>query len=222
MPPESTSWEPRRKLPSLPWGSILLFFLFGGLIAAAFYHRCPRWRDTIVFVGSVLGGTAGLYSLLLAVEQYEASVAQHRAGVEQSQRQMAHHLIERWNNPAMETQKNVLREVLHLRAGAAPINPVIYAVTKNKNSGKLEAPADEHKQQRSDVVAILSFCEEVALAVNVGSANEDLVRRYFEQVLADIFDGFYTWIDAERGAQGDNELYAELQTVVRKWKTPRS
>ena len=217
MPQENPQGEPRRKLPSLPWGSILLFFLFGGLIAAGFYHRCPPWRDTIVFIGSVLGGTAGLYSLLLAVEQYEASVAQHRAGVAQSQRQMAHHLIERWNDPQIERQKDILRTVLHPQHGAAAIDPAIYAV--RRINGKLEAPTDRSK--RSDVVAILSFCEEVALAVNVGSANEDLVRRYFEQVLSDIFDGFSTWIDAERGAQGDNELYAELQTVVRKWKTPK-
>jgi hypothetical protein len=50
-----------------------------------------------------------------------------------------------------------------------------------------------------------------------------LVRRYFEQVLADIFYGFENWIAKEREAQGDTDgdLYGELQTVVAKWKMPR-
>ena len=56
---------------------------------------------------------------------------------------------------------------------------------------------------RSDIVAILSFWEEVALAVRTKTANEEKVRRFFEPVMIQGYQFMKLWIDNERTVDND-------------------
>jgi hypothetical protein len=190
------------------------------LTPTVIYYRASKSdRETIVFFGSVFGGLLALYTLVLGVEQYEA-------GVEQSKRQLAHHLIERWNDTEMETQKDVLRA-----AFGGTLKPEDFARDKKPNFAANAVDyrkREKWEKQRSQIVAILSFCEEVALSVNTGSANEDLIRRWMELILLQTFAKFAGWMEGETRfiMQGSPvevngeihlEVYEELEKAVRRW-----
>ncbi len=145
----------RIQWPAVPKGSpirvVVPAFVIAGLFLAWLYQGAsPNGKQTIVFCASVLGGAFALYSYLWNVEQ--------------SRSELAHQLIQRWNDPTLEAQKEILREVIHHNT-----NPAQYAVTAQG------PPTGAAWTKRSQIVAMLSFCEEVALAVNSGSANEELV-----------------------------------------------
>jgi hypothetical protein len=71
---------------------------------------------------------------------------------------------------------------------------------------------------RNRVVGLLGFCEEVALLVRTDHADNELIRRILYAVLTRCYELYLPWIEGERLAAGDRDLYIELQELIKRWK----
>lgn len=189
------------KLPAIPviWVVLGFFLPIEGFLLWQFRVH-PEWRETIVFGATIVGGAFVLFS--------------HMKHIEENREKYAQKLIERWNSPSPEFElwKDTLRS-----AYAGTLDPKKYIRTRSI-TGAIQLPADLVTRNR--IVGILSYCEEVALAIRTNTADEELIRRLLESVLILSWDKFQPWIAGERttlGKPDGDDLYIELQKVVERW-----
>ncbi|MBV9404815.1 MAG: DUF4760 domain-containing protein [Acidobacteriaceae bacterium] len=189
------------RLPPIPvlWVVFALFVpLEIGLLLA--FHFAPKeWKETIVFGASIVAGAFALYGHLKHVEEKRAEYAQV--------------LIARWStpNPEFEFWKDALRDVYSGR-----LYPRSVMRTRSPG-GQIVLPDD--MKTRNRIAGLLGYCEEVALAVRTGHADEELIQRMLEGVLTSCWNRFKPWIEGERevlGVEGKG-LYIELEKLIERW-----
>jgi len=183
------------------WIVLGFFLAIEGILLWQFQiHR--ELRETIVFGATIVGGAFVLYS--------------HMKHSEENREKYAQKLIERWNSPSPEFEKwkDRLREAY---AGKLELNKYI---RKRSGTEEIVLPAEEKDREiRNQIVGILNYCEEVALAVRTNTADEELIQRILDTVLIMSWEKFQPWIAGERTTLGKNgdALYIELQKVVERW-----
>lgn len=201
MPKRLLGKTPGITIPPMPviWVVLALFLPIEGL-AVYFYHvSSEAWKSTIVFAASVVGGAFALYSHLKHIEEVRVVYAAK--------------LIERWGSPlaTVDSWKDLLRDIT---AGKI-INVEQYA-RKREPDGKMVLPDD--LTTRSKIIGLLSYAEEVALAIRTKNADEELIKRQLEGVLTTSFVKLEPWIKREREvAGGDNSIYGEIAELVAGW-----
>jgi hypothetical protein len=188
------------RIPAIPvtWIVFGLFLPLEGILLWAYHNAPNNWKETIVFGATIVGGAFALYS--------------HMKHIDESRSKAAHKLIERWNNPSskFELMKDTLRNV---NAGKLDVRSLMLTRAAN---GAIVLPAD--MAMRNRVVGLLGFCEEVALLVRTDHADNELIRRILYGVLTRCYELYLPWIEGERLAAGDRELYIELQELIKRWK----
>lgn len=106
--------------------------------------------------------------------------------------------------------KDTLRSVY-----AGTLDPKSVMLTRTA-SGAIVLPTDIATRNR--VVGLLGFCEEVALLVRTDHADNELIQRLLYAVLKRSYELFLPWIEGERLVAGDEDLYIELQELIKLWK----
>lgn len=190
------------QLPAIPvnWIVFGLFIPIECALLATYHFASKEWKDTIIFGATIVGAAFALYGHLQHIEEQRAAYAQR--------------LIARWNSPspAFELWKDALRNVY---SGA--LDPRSVMRTRSA-TGQLVLPED--MQTRNRIAGLLSFCEEVALAVRMKHADEELTKRLLEGVLRSCWVRFKPWIEGERdvlGREDGKDLYIELEKLIEHW-----
>jgi len=133
----------------LKWLIIILFLISEAVILYAFAVSPEARRTVIAFGGSIVGAAFALFVYM--------------QGVEDQQSKAADKLFERWNHLMMAEYKNVGRDI---RRGV--LDPLKLA-RSNQNT----IFSDPEKTQRASLLGLLSFYEEVSLAIRMRSANQE-------------------------------------------------
>jgi hypothetical protein len=180
---------------SLVWAAIVLFVASEGALLYEFHNADDKWKQTIVFGASIVAGAFALFSYL--------------KGIEQGRRQTAERLIDRWTDPSMMPLKDIVREITEGHLDTAQL----------MRSGKGVKLDQSALCARSKVIGMLNFYEEVAIAVRIKSADEDILQRFFRAVILQAFDNLEVWIRNERTIDNESRYYVELEQLVAKWKT---
>jgi hypothetical protein len=129
-------------------------------------------------------------------------------GIEENRSERADKLIERWNNPALATLKNRLRAVIEQQ-----LNPS--DIARNAKGAQLTKDVLE---ARADLIGLLGFFEEMALAIKNRTADEGKLRSFFESAVSQSFGNLHEWIQIERKVDNDYSYYVELEWLVQRWK----
>jgi len=188
------------RIPAIPviWIVFGLFLPLEGVLLWAYHNAPDNWKETIIFGATIIGGAFALYSHMKHIDETRSKAAQK--------------LIERWNNPSAEFElmKDTLRKV---NAGTLDVTSVMLTRAAN---GAIVLPADMPARNR--VVGLLGFCEEVALLVRTDDADNELIRRILYGVLKRTYELYLPWIEGERKAADDEDLYIELEELIKHWK----
>lgn len=185
-------WHPFRSL-SFVWVITIVFFLIELGIGWTFAYR---WydRDTLKFAATVTGSTFALFVFLKKIEQDRILVAEK--------------LIERWNKPDI---KPILERC----------RPVVELTLKSKDYGRPTYVAGTAEIGatliRGDIIFVLGFFEEIALAVTSGSGDETRLKNFFGAVIPRGYDAFEGLVHAERIADNEHDYYRPVQTLVERW-----
>ena len=76
-------------------------------------------------------------------------------------------------------------------------------------------------KQKGMVLDVLNYFEEAAVAVNLGVADEQTVRRHQESLALEYWTIFESWVTAYRDEKKSPSRYVEFETVVNRWKAAR-
>lgn len=190
------------RLPPIPvmWVVLAFFVPLELALLIAFHFASEQWKQTIIFGASIVAGAFALYGHLKHIEEKRA--------------EYAHALIARWSTPNAEFElwKDALRD-----AYSGRLYPRSVMRTRSPG-GQIVLPDD--MKTRNRIAGLLGFCEEVALGVRTGQADEDIIRRILEGVLISCWVQFKPWIEGERDVLGPAEgrdLYIELEKLIQRW-----
>ena len=174
------------------WLLVGLFAVAEGLLWNEYRIATPSGREVIAFAASVVAGTFALYSYL--------------KGQEQRRDEAADRLIARWSEPSMIPLRRFIREVSEYQVELGDVH-------RDKRNSKLTTQALE---KRSEVVAILGFLEEIALAIRTGTASKDKLRRYYDAVLIQSWEAVEEWVKNERRVDNEPGYFLELEIVCQR------
>ena len=73
-------------------------------------------------------------------------------------------------------------------------------------------------EARADLIGLLGFFEEMALAIKNRAADEGKLKSFFESAVSQSFGNLEQWIVNERKVDNDYTYYVELQWLALRWK----
>ncbi len=188
-----------------PIGVSLILFVLVCLGGVIFWYY-PKYRDELTFFGVAFGMAGGVVAAYYIGKTLQITVAQRDEALDADKINKAFSYIHRWNAAPFDERKQ-------FRAFLNKIKPLSPSdITKI-----LEA---EHAE-RSIVVDVMNFFEEMSLAVNEGLADEDTLLKFFRDMLEWYYHRFSDWIGKLRTDGGGHprpRVYIQLEQVVKRWQ----
>jgi hypothetical protein len=216
----------------------LLSFL-GAAILVLLYQLYPEQRQLLNYVIAAAASAGGITSAYYLAASVREAVRTQRQAVESQdafrvQQEAAHkeilatnavaariqrtaELSGRWGDPAFvparRTFARIRDQLKHSKIGPdARIQLIEQAIEERE-----ESLADTPNTKRS-IVMVLDFIEEVCLAVNMSTADEEAVRRLWKTAIIQYWDLFGEWIKERRQKTNQPRLYVELESRANVWR----
>ena len=186
---------------SLTFGPLLLYTLVIAAIAAAlayFYAEANASNRQVIGYGSSLFGAMIALSGLLYTAQNIRDANEEKRSI------AAARFVERWDAPQFFDVKSQWRrlqeemEALSAEQRANALNQVL--------------------EKRTTVVEMFNFMEEMAVAINTSSVDEELLRRFFKTIVTRYYDDYEYWIKHHRQHRRAPRFCCELEIVAPNWK----
>ena len=174
---------------------IALFLACEGILFAA-YCLHPEWNENIKFGAGIIGAAFALYEFLQKT-QHDRS-------------ESAGEFMKRWNDPGLYSVRLEVRAIL---TDALLLQPLI------KTSNDPSQFTDAQNVKRGQLIGVLNFFEELALAVHTRRADERYLYGFFSGTVSLVWEKFQPWIDADRKF-GSKDVWCEFEKLVNKWKKP--
>lgn len=193
----SLNFRLRIRYPFL-WCAAIVMLVCG--LAYLYSRAGADLRQTITYGSSLLGATIAIISLIYTADTL------NRSNREKS-RAAAARFIERWNDPRYFDLKQKWRS---LTEEIEPLTPEQRFHCLDKDISK-----------RTTAVEVFNFLEELSVAINIGSVDEDVVKRFFHTILLRYFTDYRYWIEQHRTSRRAPRFCVELEEVARKWNRSR-
>ena len=172
--------------------------VIGGVAALAyFYSRANSdLRQTITYGSSLLGATIAICALLYNAESI-------RLGNVAKKREAASRFIERWNHPSYVPLRTEARELM---------------LSFETDKSKLVQFLQENVKARSLAVEQLNLFEEIAIAIILNTADEEILNTFFGYLMPRTFFDYKPWIDQHRTDRRAPEYWCNLEMIAKKWR----
>jgi len=171
---------------------IIGLFLLSEGILFSIYCLHPEWNENIKFGATVLAAAFALFEFL--------QKTQH------DRFESAGEFIKRWNDPVIDSVRKEVRSIL---TDALLLEPLI---RKSEN----HVFNQDQKDKRSQLIGVLNFFEELALAVHKKRADERYLYDFFSVTVKMVWTKFTPWIDADRRF-GDASYWDEFEALAKRW-----
>jgi Domain of unknown function (DUF4760) len=129
-----------------------------------------------------------------------------RRGLEQQKKREAFALMARWNSPQLFHARSATHKVLETfkRPGGG--------------DGAVRALLNSDENVAMNARHVLNFLEELAIAVKVDHADEELLATAFAGLVLRSFRAYQSWIAEHRSAADRQKVWAELEGLYKKWE----
>jgi len=189
-----------------------LAFVFTGtvILAVISYNVWNHSEDaekykniSIVFsLGSVIIG------IFYAILNYENNHLKYKAERVNARKMAAYSTIGEWHKPSMvenlKIAKKLYEEHKHLIA--------------DRQTLQFAKILDENEQVRSALVCILNFMEIVAIAVQEGLLDEEIIKKTFKVVFSKYSDNYMFYIMHRRTQQHSPTTWLYFTRLVESWR----
>ena len=171
------------------------------------YTNKPDWRKNLEFIASTLTAGAAIASAIYFVRNSEHE-SKNREKELKIDRALA--LNNRWHQIS---QVNLNDEVLSFIAelqNKADVDK--YTFIHEKFESK-----DKNVNLKQQIVLILNFFEELAIAVENEVVDEKIVFDSYKSIISRYYNLFSTWIVEIRRLGNNNRYYKSLESLYQKW-----
>ena len=170
-----------------------LFVIVEGGLLVGFHNASDHNRATLAFTATATAGAFALHTYLAGIEERRAENAQN--------------LIRRWNAPEMLPVRLVLREITENRLEAATLQ-------RSAKGGEMPPDVDG---KRAGLVTVLNFYEELAIATQHNTADEERLYAFFSGIIQQSATCLEGWIKNERAVDNEPDYYCEFLKLVARW-----
>lgn len=172
---------------------IALFLVSEGALLVVYHFGGSALQEDIKFGATVVAAAFALFELMQKTQhdRYESSGK----------------FIERWNDPQLGEIRKQVREIL---TDALLLDPLI------KKSERTDQFNLEQKTLRGQVIGVLNFFEEMAIAVGERRADEKYLHRYFSTTVDLVWNKLEPWIQADRRF-GESSYWCEFERLAKGW-----
>ena len=190
------------------------------LLTLLFYSEAQSVKETIVFfaVGAAAVGqiTTSFFTARLlgsAMQSAEQDLEREKLALAReertAQREAAHDAYilrrealrfgERWNDPAMSSARDILREIASRKED--PESELLLFIEKNETA----------------VNHILNFLEEIGTCCRYELVDSVIMKEQFDFVVVNTWDSLYPWIRKQQKKYNDN-IWEDSERLYRDWK----
>ncbi|NEO54330.1 MAG: DUF4760 domain-containing protein [Okeania sp. SIO3B5] len=121
----------------------------------------------------------------------------------------AYRLIGRWNSPEMQSLELGAKQMRNdLRKNPQPMQTYIQEAEENNN---------QNQEKIYKVTKILNLLVEIAICVENGIADEDVLKSFFQEIVEDYCEKFYDLIHFRSEGKGHPKRYKKLLELRSKW-----
>jgi hypothetical protein len=179
--------------------------ILGALCVVVIWLFCeyPTQRITLKFGIETVTLAAGMLSAYYIGQGLFQTVTQLEKGLKDAQIITACRFMERWNAPDLAATKGSFRGIIE--SGKA--HDAGYVQNLLSDDG-----------QRTVVVEVLNFFEEVALSANIGLADDATLSRYFGGALRSYHTTLSPWIQTHRASKARPKMWCEIDNLLHRWQ----
>jgi hypothetical protein len=176
-----------------------------GVFGAAFvFWRYPQSHDLLTFLGSAFAMVAAVVAAYYIGKTLQITVWQRDAGLTSEKVDKAFTYIHRWNTAPLDERKQWWSLLNQLQSKKiSEINEILSEI-----------------ENRTMVVEVLNFFEEMCLAINEGLADEVTLMKFFRTMLDTYYSLLYNWIHKQRTdpVRPRPRAFIQFEAVAKKWQ----
>ncbi len=180
---------------SVNW--LIAISLIGVTLVIAYALSPEATRKVLVFAASVIAGIAGLFAAANAIDA-------RLAAVDLGRKAAALTFFERWNDPKSYHRK------IGARKGLKAIENL------NQNS-EFTAYEEKNPDDYQNILDLLNFFEELAVAIRLGLADEEVVKRGFRGPITRTWHRTKKFVESRRSERNNARIWQELEWLSQRW-----
>jgi hypothetical protein len=158
-------------------------------------------RDELRFVVAALATVGGVASAY-----YIGSGLRATAESEKLTRTFAYPA--RWGDPPWAPARKATAELLKECQGKPEAERLAAIQKALKAKPELER----------DIIAVLNYLEELALAVNLGVVDEQIVKRFYRSTVVRGYRALAPWVKTHRDERESETIWSEIEALYDTWK----
>jgi transcriptional accessory protein Tex/SPT6 len=189
---------------TLPPRLILIALIIWAVFVAA-YICLSAYRGIIVFGASSLGALSALIGAIYLARGLILAVQQQEDLMHQKKTENAWRYIERWNNPQYHYVKMAGVKVLKMN--------------ETEKAEIVTVKINEDEAFRSNVTDLLNFFEEMAIAIDMGVADENTLKRAFRGLLHLYCMALQDFVKQRRTKFNNPRILLEIENLYTRWSS---
>jgi hypothetical protein len=164
----------------------------------------PGLHDILSFLGSAFAMAAGVVAAYYIGKTLQITVTQRDQGLTAEKVDKAFSFIHRWNTAPLHERKQWWALLEQLRSRSGPELDQMLGVIEN----------------RTMVVEVLNYFEEMCLAVNEGLADEATLMKFFRSMVENYYSLLADWINKQRTdrVRPRPRAFVQFELVAKKWQ----
>ncbi|MDY7003334.1 MAG: DUF4760 domain-containing protein [Cyanobacteriota bacterium] len=190
---------------NIPLNIVVISLMLAGVLTLIHFwiHKnYKEYKDTLPFTVNTFATSAGALSAYYAYRSL-------RQAEKDKKQDKAYHLIERWNSPELLPLEFDAKQIINdLRKNQQSMEVYIQEAEENNN---------QNQEKIHKVTKILNFLVEIAICIENGIADEDVLKSFFRGIVQDYCEKFDDLIHSRRKGNGHQERYKKLLELANQW-----
>jgi hypothetical protein len=172
----------------------LIVLLLGGIYG----YTTGKIPETVLFIAAAGTGTGAVLSAFYTARGLELTAAALARDEIRDKRALAFQFTSKWNDPEMFHMREVVRGLFAM---------------DHKDS----CFQDHIKNKTTNVIHFLNFLEEVAIALEKGGADADILHEAFAGVVATAWSKLQPWVADFRTTRHRPKLWIYVENLANNW-----
>lgn len=186
------------RIPSVSIGVGVVAFVVVALLTAAYVAVPIQHQGAVIFFGAGIASAAAIATAFYTAKTLQIAHIKY----EREPEEVAARFAERWNDASMFHVRKACQDVMEMR---------------NQDRAVVAEKVAGDQQLKNNMVHILNFLEELAVAVRTERADTAYSQRMFAGIVINVYHVLQHWIDDERTRRQRPQLWVEFRWLYDQW-----
>jgi hypothetical protein len=185
---------------------VIRFPITASLIAAAivvilglvYWYSTGKVPETVLFIAAAGAGAGAVLGAFYTARGLQLTAAALTRDETRYKVALAFNFTSKWNDPAMFHVRDAVRELLN----GDHSSPEFTALLKAKET---------------NVIHFLNFLEEVAIAIEKGGADPNVLCEAFRGITVTAWSKLQSWVTELRRKRNSPKIWFNVEDLARKW-----